>query len=65
MQELIGKVKAGKIKQARARMGWQYYVKHGIAAVLLCFLLSCVVMPEKDAHDNRSACAMDNEGGFR
>jgi len=46
MQELIGKVKAGKIKQVRARMGWQYYAKHGIAAVLLCFLLSCVVMPE-------------------
>lgn len=27
-------------------MGWQYYSRRCLAAVLLCFLLSCAIMPE-------------------
>ncbi len=46
MQALIYDVNANKIKQDKVRMGWQYYSKRGIAAVLLGFLLSCVIMPE-------------------
>ena len=46
MQALIYDVNANKVKQDKVRMGWQYYSKRGIAAVLLCFLLSCVIMPE-------------------
>ena len=46
MQELIKNVRVGKVAQDRARLGWQYYGRRGLAAVLLCFLLSCVAMPE-------------------
>lgn len=46
MQELIGKVQRNEIKPYRISMGWQYYTKRGAAAILLCFLLACVTMPE-------------------
>lgn len=46
MQALIKNVRAGNVAQDRARLGWQYYGRRGLAAVLLCFLLSCVAMPE-------------------
>ena len=46
MQDLIKQVQCGEIKPARASMGWRYYTKTGIAAVLVCFLLTCVTMPQ-------------------
>lgn len=46
MQELITQVNQGEIAQAPVRMGWQYYARRGTAAVLLCFLLACITMPE-------------------
>ena len=46
MQALIENVRVGNVAQDRARLGWQYYSRRGLAAVLLCFLLSCVAMPE-------------------
>jgi len=46
MQELIRDVEKGNIKQASARKGWQYYTKRSIVAVILCFILTCAVMPE-------------------
>lgn len=46
MQSLIQQVQRGEIEPARASMGWRYYTKTGIAAVLICFLLTCVTMPQ-------------------
>ncbi|MBR5319210.1 MAG: DUF4367 domain-containing protein [Peptococcaceae bacterium] len=46
MQDLIQQVQRGEIKSARASLGWRYYAKTGIAAVLICFLLTCVTMPQ-------------------
>lgn len=46
MQELITQVNRGKIGQAPVRMGWQYYARRGTAAILLCFFLACLTMPE-------------------
>lgn len=39
-------VNRGDVKAADYHMGWQYYTKNGIAAVLICFLLACATMPE-------------------
>ena len=36
----------GTIKTDRIRMGWQYYTRRGVAAVLLGAILTCVAMPE-------------------
>lgn len=46
MEELIQQVKDGTVPPAKVSMGWRYYVRNGVAAVLLCFLLACVTMPE-------------------
>jgi len=46
MRALIHDVEAGNVKHAKARMGWQYYTKRSMAAVIVCFLLTCAVMPE-------------------
>lgn len=46
MQALMEQVQRGELKPARASMGWRYYTKTGIAAVLVCFLLTCVTMPQ-------------------
>ena len=46
MQTLITQVKRGEITPARASMGWRYYTRNGIAAVLIGFLLTCAAMPE-------------------
>lgn len=46
MEELIQQVKDGTVPPAKVSMGWRYYVRNGMAAVLLCFLLACVTMPE-------------------
>lgn len=46
MDTMLVQQRKGQIKAAEYFMGWQYYTKRGIAAVLLCFLLACVTMPE-------------------
>ena len=46
MEQLIEALKHGQLPQATASMGWQYYTRRGAAAILLCFLLACVTMPE-------------------
>ena len=46
MQRLIAEWKQGNIQPDKVHMGWQYYTRNGIAAVLLCFLLACFTMPE-------------------
>lgn len=46
MNALIEQVKNNEISSAKAVMGWQYYTRNGLVAILLCFLLSCIAMPE-------------------
>ena len=46
MQRLIAEWKQGNIQPDKVHMGWQYYMRNSIAAVLLCFLLACFTMPE-------------------
>ena len=46
MQELIDKLGKGEVKRYKVSMGWQYYVRHGMVAVLICFLLTCIAAPQ-------------------
>ena len=46
MQELIGKIKRNEIRPYKVFLGWQYYAKRSIAALLICFLLACITVPE-------------------
>lgn len=46
MAQLIDDVKHDRIKQVRARIGWQIYARRGCAAVLVCFLVTFVAMPD-------------------
>ena len=46
MHRLIDDVATGHVKQAKAPMGWQYYTRRGLAAVLVCFLLTGITMPD-------------------
>ncbi|MFR6290058.1 MAG: DUF4367 domain-containing protein [Peptococcaceae bacterium] len=46
MQQLMAQLQQHQLAQNKAPMGWQYYMRSSIAAVLLCFLLACVTMPE-------------------
>ncbi len=46
LQQLSEELKRGQLAQAVAPMGWQYYTRRSIAAILLCFLLACATMPE-------------------
>lgn len=46
MQQLIHQLQQHQLAQNKAPMGWQYYMRSSVAAVLLCFLLACVTMPE-------------------
>lgn len=46
MAVLINDVKHNKIKQRRARLGWQLYTRNSLAAALLCFALAFLTMPE-------------------
>ena len=46
MQNLIKQMQHGEIEPARAAMGWRYYTRNSIAAVLICFLLTCAAMPQ-------------------
>ncbi|MBQ2995242.1 MAG: hypothetical protein IJD56_07060 [Peptococcaceae bacterium] len=47
MHELMANYKAGAITPAKVPMGWQYYTRRGIAAVLIAALLAGIAMPEK------------------
>lgn len=46
MAALIHEVKRGAIEAAKYSMGFTFYAKQCIAAVLLLFALSCIAMPE-------------------
>ena len=46
MQELINKLGKGEVKSYKVSMGWQYYVRHSLVAVLVCFFLTCVAAPQ-------------------
>lgn len=46
MAQLIEQVKANKIAPVKVAMGWRYYTRNGLVAVLLCFMLSCIAMPD-------------------
>ena len=46
MEALRRKVRANQVAQKQAFLGWPYYARRGIAAVLLCFVLACFTMPE-------------------
>ena len=46
MAALIHEVKCGAVKAAKYSMGFTFYAKQCIAAVLLIFTLSCIAMPE-------------------
>ncbi len=46
MAVLLHDVKRGAVKAAKYSMGFTFYAKRSIAAVLLLFTLSCIAMPE-------------------
>lgn len=46
MTRLLEKVKDNRVSPVKVAMGWQYYTRNGLVAVLLCFMLSCIAMPE-------------------
>ena len=46
MQTLIRQVRQSEIKPYKVFMGYAYYAKRSIAAVLIAFLLACVTVPE-------------------
>lgn len=46
VQDLLAQLAQGTVKAKPVRMGWQYYAKGGVAAVLVVFLLSCAAIPE-------------------
>jgi len=46
MEQLMSDMERGKVPQAVASMGWPYYMRRSVAAILLCFLLACVAMPD-------------------
>ena len=46
MQQLFAQLQNGSLKPSAARLGWPYYLRRSIAAILLCFLLACATMPE-------------------
>ena len=46
MAALLHEVKRGAVKAAKYSMGFTFYAKQCIAAVLLIFTLSCIAMPD-------------------
>lgn len=46
IKEIIDKLERGEMEQIVPPMGWRYYVRNGIAAVLIAFFLTCVAAPE-------------------
>lgn len=47
IHELMEQYKAGTITPVKVPMGWQYYTRRGIAAVLIAALLAGIAMPDK------------------
>lgn len=45
-QEIMNQLGKGEIKPYKVSMGWQYYARHGLVAVLVCFLLTCIAAPQ-------------------
>lgn len=46
MHCLMEQVRNNQISPAKVSMGWRYYTRNGLVAVLLCFLLTWITMPE-------------------
>lgn len=46
MDGFMEQVKNNQISPVKVSMGWRYYIRSGLAAVLLCFLLTWMTMPE-------------------
>lgn len=46
MQNLLNRVARGEVQQKKAALGWPYYVRQGIAAVLLCFAITFMAAPD-------------------
>ena len=46
MHCLMEQVRNNQIPPAKVSMGWRYYTRTGLVAVLLCFLLTWITMPE-------------------
>lgn len=46
LQEIMNQLGKGEIKPYKVSMGWQYYARHGLVAVLVCFLLTCIAAPQ-------------------
>ena len=46
MQEIMDKLGKGEITPYKVSMGWQYYARHGLVAVLVCILLTCFAAPQ-------------------
>ena len=46
MQGLMDKLGKGEITPYKVSMGWQYYARHGLVAVLVCILLTCFAAPQ-------------------
>ena len=47
IHELMEQYKTGTITPTKVPMGWQYYTRRGIAAVLIAALLAGIAMPDK------------------
>ena len=47
IHELMEQYKTGTITPTKVPMGWQYYTRRGIAAVLIAALLAGIAMPER------------------
>ncbi|MBO5139154.1 MAG: DUF4367 domain-containing protein [Peptococcaceae bacterium] len=46
MQGIMDKLGKGEITPYKVFMGWQYYARHGLVAVLVCILLTCFAAPQ-------------------
>ena len=45
MKWLIQQMRVKNIKQKKVFLGWQYYIRNGVAVILLCFFLTCITIP--------------------
>lgn len=46
VEEIYKQLRACTLPHKRAALGWPYYVRRTAAVVFLCFVLTCVAMPE-------------------
>ena len=47
MDRLLAQAKAGTLTAPNVPMGWQYYTRKGLAAILIAALLAGIAMPER------------------